>query len=178
MIKDLWYLVAGDVEKTIVPAPYKEWIDSCLDSVAEECGRHLQCSSKHWNKFDLTKYPLDMEFGFIDEVGDYGEYEATIEAEYEDDTTAAYLYASDCMKKGTMELVEKFKERADEVGLTWSPSLGLYVDSFYLDMLPSDDFFGQSVYLSDGVYIDPSYYGVEEIEQVILEREAMDKEES
>ena len=176
MITNLWYRVEGDDEKTIVPAPYSGSTDISLDSISDECAKHLQLNSERWNKFDFTKYPLDIEFGFNDEDGSYGEYDATIEVEFEESTISAYLYTSYSMHKGAAELLEKFSDRAEKVGLVWHDDEGCFVDSFYLDMLPCSEFFGQKVYLSDGIYIRPSHYDLSEIEQVILEREALDQE--
>tara|TARA_B110000971_G_scaffold195838_1_gene210538 strand:- start:1845 stop:2369 length:525 start_codon:yes stop_codon:yes gene_type:complete len=171
MIKDLWYQVVGDEEKTIVQAPYKKCVDDSLDTIADECAKHLHFLSKRWNKFDFTMYPLNINFGFIDEVDNYGEYEATIEAEFEVDSTTVYLYVSDCGARGMTELINKYADRAREAGLVWVDEAGGFVDEFYLEMSHGAGYFGEPAYLSDGVYIEPCCYGLDEIEEELLSRE-------
>lgn len=172
-IKDVWYMIEGDTEKTFFESSDSYGFDS--ENISWECATHLQFESKRWSPYDFSMYPLEIRYGFYQLIDDDPNHELTHRFEFTcdakpnvDDYSVSMFTDNEWNIEYNKVEFKELRKRAKEVGFSFTD--GVFVDDFYLD-LGFPEGFGQPTYLSEDVWHHPTVYSVKEMMESIDEIE-------
>ena len=177
IVKNIWCRIEGEDEDQTIHIELSPFSHQSPDmnEVAFKCVNYLQFESGKWSRLDFSRYPFKVLFGYTCEVNGSMDhwyshvFEGYTTAEPDYDGSALYIFDVDTRHKDYVPPSYELIERAAKHGLIWCPDEEVFEDEFFRSMYV--DRSSNSVYLSDGVWIDGDKILLRDIEKVLDEIE-------